>query len=39
MLYILPEADDVDELSEAATNKELLKQKDDEEGIYIIEKR
>ena len=40
MLYILPEVDDVDELSEAATNNvELLKQKDEQEGISIIEKR
>ena len=40
MLYILPEVDDVDELSEAATNNlELPKQKDEQEGIYIIEKR
>ena len=40
MLYILPEVDDVDDLAEAATNNlELLKKKDEAEGIFIIEKR
>ena len=38
MLTILPEVDDDDELAEAATNNlELLKQKDEAEGISVIE--
>ena len=40
MLYILPEVDDVDHLAEAATNNlELLKKKDEAEGILGIRYR